>query len=706
MEIETSNDGVTFDTVWDATGPQTSTAHESIVTGENVGGEEFYISFTVKTESYSILYWYFDNLVIDAFPLKEAEYHDEYCVSDLDVGQDLVINFDTWTPEFLQYETSGVKTYKARVWTDFEDDQQGANDEVAKFIELYYTHDVGIEKVTSPEDDDERIFFAVDSGAGTFEWFTYDDPGTFNYISNFPSSQFPQGATFDKDQKMWVCDTTGSIWYKEDPMKEDIVSVGSAGTGELTGLAYHEGNGKMYGCSASTFYEIDMSTGKATSIGSFGGGSNLMISIDCDQKGNMYAYDLNFGSSALWSIDLDTGKATKIGLTGFSANYGQDMAYDWKEEEMLATVFDYSLWGAYLRSVNLETGEFTNIDTCEPLQVTCFAIPGGGITLDTYMQPGKVDLKALARNYGTFPETDMTATADLYEFITDCENATFLQHWDLANIDIEEPLVGEEELKFGDYTFVDEGFYGLMLELTDDDDDDLGNNVFAYGIGVDDTPPVSGHSLDPPNPDGLNGWYISDLEVTVVATDPVLDPVACGRAGSGVDYIVYDIDGSQGTIDGDTGTFTVTQDGGGIVVKYWAVDNVGNAETPHSFIIDMDQTPPVIDLSYEWEDGPSPPGPPWMFHFIANATDATSGMERVEFYLNQGLQKIITGPGPVYIFSLLYVPPPQAIWTAIGFDFAGLENSDFVENPEYTTNLKMGGSNSEISNTISIPQRI
>jgi hypothetical protein len=586
-------------------------------------------------------------------------------------------------------------------------DQQGVNDEVAKFIQLDYFHDVGIEEVTSPVDlDDERVFFAVDSGARTFEWFTYDDPGTFNYISNFPSSQFPQGATFDKEQKMWVCDTTGNIWYKEDPMSEDITSVGSAGTGELTGLAYHEGNGKMYGCSASTFYEIDMGTGKATSIGSIGAGG-LVISIDCDQDGKMYCYDLAFTNSKLYEIDIGTGKGTEIGNIGFSANFGQDMAYDWKEEEMLATVFDYGLWGAYLRYVDLETGEFTDIDQCEPLQVTCFAIPGGGITLDTYIAPGKKDIIAIAKNYGTFPEMNLNATADLYEFISNCENATHLQHYTDDTVNLPTPLGGEDPMDFGDYTFVDEGFYGLMVFLTDDNDDNLGNNVFAYGIGVDDTEPVSAHSLDPPNPDGLNDWYVSDLEVTLMATDPILKPEECGRAGSGVNRIEYEINGAPGSVPGNEGTFTITVAHDGIVdVEYWAVDNVENAEARNSFTIKMDRTIPNIDLIYEWRDGPSPPGPPWWFDFIANATDDTSVMERVEFRLNAELQKIITGPGPEYIFSLLYVPPPRAIWTATAFDFAGLENSDVVEDPEFTANLKSGSSSSEFGKTISIPQRI
>jgi hypothetical protein len=268
----------------------------------------------------------------------------------------------------------------------------------------------------------------------------------------------------------------------------------------------------------------------------------------------------------------------------------------------------------------------------------------------------------------------MTCTADLFEFITDCENATLLENWILNDVELNEPLTGEEELVFGNFTFIDEGFYGLFLNLTEDNDDYPNNNLFTFGIGVDNTPPSTSHTLDPEVPDGENGWYVSDLEVTVTAIDP---SIGCGRAGSGIDYIAYEIDGVPGQIPGASGTFTINTDGNAIFVEYWAVDMVGNAEAHNLFRIDMDQTPPVIDLTYEWEGSE----PPWIFHFIANAIDATSGMERVEFWFNGELQETIYGPGPEYIYTTPYIPPPHAFWEAIGYDMAGNSASDYISSP-------------------------
>jgi len=187
----------------------------------------------------------------------------------------------------------------------------------------------------------------------------------------------------------------------------------------------------------------------------------------------------------------------------------------------------------------------------------------------------------------------------------------------------------------------------------------------------DTMPPVTIHTLDPPEPDGFNGWYVSDVTVTLNATDDM----------SGVKEIIYRIDGDQGIISGDNGTFTITDDDDGddVLVEYWAVDNAGNVESRNSFTIDMDQTPPLIDLTYtyEWTCFRGL----WLFIFEANATDFASGMERVEFYLNDVVQEIVYGPGPEFIWSLLYCPIPCAIFWATAYDMAGNNDFDTIKEP-------------------------
>jgi hypothetical protein len=441
MEVETSPDGTSFDTVWSFAGPQTSTKHVSIVTGENVGGSNFRVSFAVKTESYSILYWYFDNLVISGFPLHAAEYSEEICIEELDAGVQRQLTYPDWTPEFLQYETTGQKTYKVRVWTDLDDplDRNGANDEYGMFLVLDYFHDPGIREVTCPgENPSDRQFFATDcSGYPSNSrqvWFDPEDPGTYNDINRWPNSQFPQGATFDHYQNMWFCDTTGMIWKKADPLSEDYEEVGSAGTGELVGLAYHEKSKTMYGMSTKVLYTIDMDTGVATRVGSMGN-PGLMISLDCDQDGIMYAYELDFSSGDVYTLDLETGRATKLGESGVSLNFGQDMAYDWEEEIMYVAAFNYGSFSPELHTMDLETGDFTYVARLSGSQTTCLAIPGGGLGCDTYVACGTHPIKSIIQNYGTFPERDMTCSLELKEFITNCTNGTTVYSQELYNID-------------------------------------------------------------------------------------------------------------------------------------------------------------------------------------------------------------------------------------------------------------------------------
>ncbi len=161
----------------------------------------------------------------------------------------------------------------------------------------------------------------------------------------------------------------------------------------------------------------------------------------------------------------------------------------------------------------------------------------------------------------------------------------------------------------------------------------------STGIGVfndDTTPPVTTCTLDPDTPDGDNGWYVSDVEVTLNATDDM----------SGVDRIECKIhSGSWQTIPGDNGTFIVDVDHDDLLIEYYAVDNAGNEEDINSFTIDMDQTPPdVLDITWQsFKDGDT-----WYIRIIAYCSDTTSGMNQVEFYLNDVLIETIVGSFPEY----------------------------------------------------------
>ena len=157
----------------------------------------------------------------------------------------------------------------------------------------------------------------------------------------------------------------------------------------------------------------------------------------------------------------------------------------------------------------------------------------------------------------------------------------------------------------------------------------------SFGISNNDdtTPPVTTHTLDPPEPDGLNGWYISDVNVTLSAIDI-----------SGINATYYRIKSGEWEIYNSP--FVISEDENDILIEYYSVDNVGNIEEIKSFMVDIDQTEPEINLWWEIIGGDKLTG--WHILFTADAWDECSRMNRVEYYLNGFLQENITGPGPYY----------------------------------------------------------
>ncbi len=149
-------------------------------------------------------------------------------------------------------------------------------------------------------------------------------------------------------------------------------------------------------------------------------------------------------------------------------------------------------------------------------------------------------------------------------------------------------------------------------------------------IKIDRTPPITYIYLDPPVPDGLHDWYVSDVLVTLNATDNE----------SGVSKIrVPSLPGGV-----YTEPFLVTEDCYNNI-RISAVDNVGNIEAVKVLAIKIDMTKPVLSMVYNWTGSPLHG---YEMIYTVTANDALSGMDRVEFYKNDELQETITSPGPDY----------------------------------------------------------
>jgi alpha-tubulin suppressor-like RCC1 family protein len=84
---------------------------------------------------------------------------------------------------------------------------------------------------------------------------------------------------------------------------------------------------------------------------------------------------------------------------------------------------------------------------------------------------------------------------------------------------------------------------------------------------------------------GKNGWYVSDVQMTLTATD--------NDGGLGVMGIYYSIDGTTAIVQGSSASHAIVGDGTH-TVTWFAVDNAGNAEKPQEMTINIDKTPPSI----------------------------------------------------------------------------------------------------------------
>ena len=107
--------------------------------------------------------------------------------------------------------------------------------------------------------------------------------------------------------------------------------------------------------------------------------------------------------------------------------------------------------------------------------------------------------------------------------------------------------------------------------------DNLGNanrsSVHQFTIYAENNLPETTCILNPSSPNGKNGWYITSVNVTLVATDPDGDAIA---------YTKYRIDGGGWVTY--TSSFTITSDGEHLL-EYYSVDNKGNLEDINSTTI-------------------------------------------------------------------------------------------------------------------------
>jgi hypothetical protein len=635
LEAGYSFDGENWFAAW-SDEPSADTSYEVEAPIDCSGEDTMQLGFWFKGNNYAFWYWYIDHVELLATGFTE-EFTDFACQGpDLEPGEEATFVFEDWTPERLGTGESGFEEYIVEATIACDTDKNPGNDILTEKLVLDFWWDAGIDEITSPTggNPDRLDDLIYDNG---------DPDGTNGYFFGYYSGT-----------ESWLIDDF------EITQKTDITGIKFR---FVWGAGYQTNMEKVNVIIVEDLDDCDPDTGpyyaqvETTEFEEYGDGQMWFSRPGVICEANFDGITVQPGKYYIGVMPDGVIDAYGYWLTATLKN----CVHCW-----YSTYFGYTKW-----TPGSSLGYNTDL---------AWAIYGGGGApkVEAWIQPGSDDIETIVMNYGTFAYEDLTCYAQIREYITDPENGTELFNASIDNIDLDEPLGGSEDLDFGSFTFADEGRYGLFLQIPADPDDVAKNNEEKWGIGVDDTDPFCDYPpiFDPPEPTGLNDWYVDDVTITLNATDPWSNDVS-----SGVKEIRYTVNGgAEQVIPGKTGSFVLTEDGEDILVEYWAVDWVGNVESPkNSFTISIDQTIPEIALTYEIVGGNPYQG--WDFEFKATATDAMSGMERCEFYFNNELQETVSGAGPEYIWTLRYWPIPRAIFRATGYDFAGLFNSDEIIDP-------------------------
>jgi hypothetical protein len=570
---------------------------------------------------------------LETFPPTEMEFsnlYEESATFDIAIGDTVNVTLPDWTPVAPLSDID----YRVMAYTTLTNDNNTDNDYCTEFFTLNYLHDVGTDSIVEWPNDGPRdmwdVQLQVDVGGqqgttglvgaefdGTYFYncqfnspniFRYDTDG--NYVDTFTISGVDTiiDMCYDGTYMYGASASNANVIFEMDMDSETLVSTIST-SALCWNMAYNEDSDTFYtGQWSNGFYEIDRSGTVLNNLAI----PESMLGIAYDNGLDVSGYNGPY----LW---IFTGTST--GLDGIIKLYDLDTqtlvpGYEHNVDADLGPC----IAGGLFFTTDFISGKATlggmaqgDVDD----YLFCYEMyDSGGSGGDNTYAPGTYPVEGTVKNYGTYTEGNFNVHAEILD-----ENDTVFWEDDVMVTTPMNP--GDTQLvTFNTVTFDEiaehEGEYDLIIttELGTDEKPSNDDKKWTFIINIyDDIPPETTHELT--GTMGDDDWYVSDVTITLTATDPwpFLSP-------SGVNHTYISFDGD--TFDEYIGP-VVVEDDGETEFWYYSDDINGNCEDvkgPFSF--NRDATSPTIDLSWDGDN----------MLIIADVDDATSGVARVEFFVD------------------------------------------------------------------------
>jgi hypothetical protein len=629
LALQMSEDLVEWTPIWEAVNPTGWLATHETIELFCMTNKEIYLAFSFYDgDPYNLNSWRVDDLTVSGITLGDSIWHTEYCVDELEVCEELEFCFEEKFTPPTPWPDCDLERYAISLTVNPCDpiDTNPLNNLKAAILDVQFNRDVLVQGLSAPCP-------AVSKGDLMFE--------------------------MTPELSSWSFGNCGPVY---GPCWDDF-----------EGLTAQIGEMRFTGLTAVPWTPCDPA-GMTFDIrfyeGAYGGTPGAEVAqytlVAGDDNLQYVATGLSYSGIPSYEFTAIFDPCPPEMMEGWVSLQSDDVGgciFAWQNSyDGNLNAFRPGGPNGHDVAFSLWTGECLG-----PPPVSCFIMCGEGA------------ITAEIANVGTHDEI-VDVYFELWEYISDPLYGALVTDDQIDNVAIASG--GTYSAEFGTYDFDESGVYEVIVQAPLAGDCDPSNNEKSFGIGVDCCPPHSGHFLDPMYPDGDNNWYTDDVDVDIIAIDP-LCPDPCLGTSSGVAFIYYSINGGEvETVEGDSVSFDIDLEGV-TLVEYWAEDNAGNVEDPFTFEVAIDTGKPSVTLIYkafQVEDGS------WKVEFTCDAGETTSGVNRVEFYIGANLEKVVNTPP--YQMEIDWDTAYKSVqFKAVAYDNAGNSGQDIVAGSEIAKDI-------------------